>query len=198
MATTEPRRNGKLFLIVGPSGVGKTTVASALVLRHPDFIAIAPVTTRPRRLDDVEGKPYRFVSDAEFDALEGREEIVEVCDYCGYRYGMWGEAIMDALHDGRTAIQENVIYDWHSLSSKYPEWNLRTIFLLPPSLETLVARIRRRSPLSEGQIRLRMESAGREIAVAPLADLQVVAEEGQQEKVYETVERYILSELQNG
>lgn len=195
--TTEPRRNGKFFLIVGPSGVGKTTLASALTIRHPEFAAVPPVTTRPRRLDDIEGKPYRFVSDEGFEALDGAGELSETCTYCGYRYGMLGNAILRALEEGAVPIQENVIYDWHALAGKYPDWHVRTVFLLPPSIDILAMRIRARSPLSEEQIRLRMESATIEMQTAHLADLRVVSEEGQQEKVYETVERYILSELES-
>lgn len=199
MATTDSGKKGKLFLIVGPSGVGKGTLMRMLKERHPEFAyPKSSVTTRPMRSDDLEGEPYSFVSDAAFDELARDGQLLEQCEFAGYRYGMVRDPIISALEMGMPVLRESEIYDWYLLEERHPELQgrLRSVFLLPPSMDVLVRRIRARSPLSEEQIRLRMESAALEVQVAHLADLQVVTEEGGQEKVYETVERYILSELQ--
>lgn len=189
---------GRLFIIVGPSGVGKTTLADQLRNRHPEWVSVPSVTTRPMRDGDVFERPYRYVSDADFDQLITQGEISDWCTFAGNRYGVMIPPIRDALAQGRICFKENEIYEWHALKEKYPDlaYAIRTIFLLPPSVESLADRIRNRSSLPEGQFTLRMESVRLEMETAHLADLQVVSEEGQQEKVYETVQRYILSELQ--
>lgn len=193
----DPGLRGTFFLIVGPSGAGKSTLIAALTAREPHCIPIAPVTTRPRREDDVENKPYWFVDDADFDALLQQGRIRDVCTYCSYRYGMDVSAIANAVRFHRSAVQENVLVQWPLLRDRYPKWRMRSIFLMPPSIDVLERRIRTRSPLSDEQVRLRLESARLEILDAPRADVQVVSDEGQQEKVYETVRRYILSEIES-
>lgn len=198
MATTDSQKKGKFFLIVGPSGAGKGTILRMLRARHPEYRFGLSATTRPQRRDDVVGEQYDFVTDDEYDRLEAAGAFLTSGRFYAYRYGSLYSTIRGPLDAGRVVLKENDTYDWHSITHVHPELSmtLRTIFFVPPSLDILEFRIRRRSPLPEEQIIHRMASAVLEMETAHLADLQVVTEEGQQEKVYETVERYILSELE--
>ena len=79
-------RDGRLLVVSGPSGVGKTTVVHALAARHPLHFSVS-VTTRAPRLGEHDGVDYRFVTEAEFDAMRRRGDLLEWAEYSGYRYG---------------------------------------------------------------------------------------------------------------
>lgn len=198
MLTTDKGKKGKLFLIVGPSGAGKGTILRMLRARHSEFRFGLSATTRPPRSDDLPGEQYVFVNDEGYDLSLANNEFLTSGHFYAYRYGSLYSTIRGPLDEGRAVLKENDTYDWHAIKASHPELasRLRTIFFVPPSIGILEERIRKRSFLSEEQIAHRMASAPIEMETAHLADLQVVTVEGEQEKVYETVERYILSELE--
>jgi guanylate kinase len=165
---------GKLFIISGPSGVGKGTVITALKRRFPQFVYPISHTTRRIRPGEKDGETYHFISVEEFKKGIEQGEFLEWAqvhkqDY----YGTLKKTIMDALEEGKIIVREVDVQGFHSIRKVVPKENLVTIFLKAESLEKLIERIARRGKLPEEELKRRMESARVELEDAHLFDYQV-------------------------
>lgn len=189
---------GKLVLIIGPSGVGKSVVLRALKSRHPEIVFPRSATTRAKRPG--EGADlYHFVSDTEFDALVKDGKVLEwAVVHDGARYGTLLAEIVPPIAQGRTVVREVDIQGFHSIrghvlfsgpSARFP---LVSVFILPESREQLIERIRRRAPIVEEELKRRITSMDRELADASLCTAQVVNREGKLEDTIHEVEQVIL------
>src|SRR5215207_2201922 len=96
----------KLFVITGPSGVGKGTLISRLLDRVPDLELSVSATTRPPREGEVDGRDYHFLDRAEFDQKVGEDAFLEHATYSGHRYGTPRSEIEKRLQDGRSVVLE--------------------------------------------------------------------------------------------
>ncbi len=187
---------GILFIISGPSGVGKGTVIRALKEKYPQFVFPISHTTRAIRPGEKDGEVYHFISENEFKS--GIEEgnflewaQVHKKDY----YGTLKKPIMDALEAGRVIVREVDVQGFHSIRNVVPKENLVTVFLKAESPEKLLERIAKRGRLPEEELRRRMESAQREMADADLFDYQVWSLENQIPKCVGDVEKIILDHV---
>ncbi len=185
---------GKLVLIIGPSGVGKSVVLRRLKARHPEFVFPRSATTRERRPDEGDDL-YRFVSDAVFDQLVSQGKVLEwALVHEGARYGTLEEEIVPPMQQGRIVVREVDIQGFHSIrnhplfSLPHPRFPLRSVFILPESREQLIERIRRRSPIAEEELKHRIASMDRELADAPLCTARVVNREGKLDETVREVE----------
>lgn len=170
---------GKLFVISGPSGVGKGTVIKALKKNFPDFFYPISSTTRNKRPDEKEGEVYHFITKKDFlkgivqkDFLEWAE--VHQSNY----YGTLKKPIIDALAEGKTVIREVDVQGFHSIKKIIPSKNLVSIFLKAENTEKLLERIHKRGTLPPEEMRNRMESAKKELSEADIFDYQVWSLEG--------------------
>lgn len=148
---------GRLVVIAAPSGAGKTTLVHALIARNPDFVFSVSYTTRPKRPNEVHGRDYFFVSEEEFRRLEMAGEFLECARVFDYRYGTSRTQVERELATGRNVILE---IDWQGarqVRAAMPE--CRTIFILPPSVEALEERLRKRRTDSEAVIRRRLRDS---------------------------------------
>ena len=151
--------NGMLLVISGPSGVGKTTITRAIERSIP-----VSATTRPKTDADAEGVDYSFLSAEEFEARQARGEFLESAIYAGNRYGTL-EAPVDAqLERGRLVILEIDVQGAVQVRAKRPD--MFGVFILPPSEETLLKRLRDRKREPEEVIQRRFGEARREIEQA--------------------------------
>lgn len=157
-------RRGALVVISGPSGAGKTSICDALLARIPSSIWSVSVTTRPRRGEERDGVAYRFISPAEFERMVAAGELLEHATYCGHRYGTPRRPIEEAVAAGRVAIVEIDVQGAAQVAQRVPE-SIR-IFVLPPTMETLQARLAGRHTESEELQRKRIAEADGEIAFA--------------------------------
>lgn len=198
-ASTDSGRNstGKLVLIIGPSGVGKSVVLRSLMKRHPEWVFPRSATTRARRSGEGDDL-YRFLSDAEFDALVAQGKVLEWAQvHEGARYGTLEEEIVPALAQAKTVVREVDIQGFHSIrahalfAGEAVRFPLLSIFILPESRTKLIERIRRRAPISEEELQRRMVSVDRELADAALCTAQVVNREGKLEETVRQVEGVI-------
>lgn len=187
---------GILFIISGPSGVGKGTVIRALKEKYPQFVFPISHTTRAIRPGEKDGEVYHFISEEEFKS--GIEEgnflewaQVHQKDY----YGTLKKPIMDALEAGKVIVREVDVQGFHSIRRVVPKENLVTVFLKAESPEKLLERIAKRGKLPEEELRRRMESARREMADADLFDYQVWSLENQIPKCVGDVEKIILDHI---
>lgn len=164
-----------LFVISAPSGAGKTSVVRALIQTDIDVTLSVSYTTRPPRRDEVNGRDYFFVDHADFKAMQARNEFLESAEVYGNFYGtsrQWIEETMAAERDVLLEIDCQGAQQVHAL---YPQ--AVSIFILPPSLETLKHRLEQRG-LDEGKvIERRLLAARNEISHLNRFDYAVVNHE---------------------
>ena len=188
---------GKLVLIIGPSGVGKSVILQALKDRHPNLHFPRSATTRTRR--EGEGDDlYHFVSDDEFDALEQDQKILEYAVVHGKdRYGTLVDEIIPYIDNGRIVIREVDVQGFDSIRKhRYfresdSGYDLQSIFILPESKKQLIAHITDRAPISEEELARRLASMENELDHADDCDVKVVNKEGQLEEAISEVEKAI-------
>lgn len=162
--TKERHREGKLVVISGPSGAGKTSICDALLQQLPGATWSVSVTTRPPRRGEVSGRSYEFVSPEEFARRESAGELLESAEYVGNRYGTPRQPVEQALAAGRYVIMEIDVAGGMQVAGKMPG-SVR-IFVLPPNMESLRARLEGRSTEAEEQLSRRLAQADGEIAAA--------------------------------
>ena len=176
-------QRGKLLVLSGPGGVGKSTVAKALRSTNAFWVSIS-ATTRVARHNEVDGSDYYFYSDEEFDSAVKSALFLEWAEFAGNRYGTPRKPVEDALRDGKNVLLEIEIAGAKQVKESAPEAIL--VFLQPPSWEELVSRLEGRGTDSPERRAARLALAQEELAQAGLFDLSLV-----NERVEEVVERLI-------
>ena len=155
---------GRLFVISGPAGVGKSEIVKLLLKKHPDVALSVSCTTRAPRPGEVDGVSYHFVSDARFDELVSRDAFYEWAHVHQNRYGTLKSVVKDELDAGRDLILEIDVQG--CLQAMAQDASVTGIFVCPPSRENLEARLRNRGTETEESIRVRLNNVARECATA--------------------------------
>ena len=151
-------RIGKLFVLAGPSGVGKGTIVRELVARDPEGLSLSvSVTTRAPRPAEVDGVDYFFVDGDAFDRMIRAGELLEWAEIVGHRSGTPRGFVDDRLAAGRDVILEIDVVGASQIRERVPGSVL--IFIDPPSMEELERRLRGRGTETEERIRRRLETA---------------------------------------
>lgn len=158
-------------MISGPSGVGKTTVIDRLVAADPLLCESISVTTRPPRPGEVSGRDYFFVGRDVFEQMKARE-LVEWADVHGECYGTPRRFLEQELAGGRDVVLNVDIQGGDSVKRAFPR--SVTVFILPPSHETLEQRMRQRGDASERDLEIRLRNAKNEISGSVNYDYVVV------------------------
>jgi len=188
---------GKLVLIIGPSGVGKSVILKKLKENHPEVYFPRSATTREQR--EGEGTDlYRFVSDQEFDELIEAGEILEwAVVHGGARYGTLADEIIPHIESGETVIREVDVQGFDSIQNhkffrgEDAPYQLQTVFILPESTDILVKRITERAPIDEDELKRRIASMEKEMTYADNCDHSIVNKEGELEKTISQVEEVL-------
>jgi guanylate kinase len=153
---------GLLVVISSPSGAGKTTLCQMLTKEFPRLVFSVSVTTRPPRTGEREGVDYRFVDLETFQRMIDAGEFAEWAEVHGNRYGTTRAAVAEALQHGRDVLFD---IDWQGgeqLKRQF-ERDAVMIWVLPPSLEVLEQRLRKRATDSADVIDRRLAMAKREL-----------------------------------
>lgn len=170
--------NGKLIVISAPSGCGKTTIVERLLERNRNWKRSVSYTTRPPRSGEVSGRDYFFVSEDEFKSKERSGFFLETADVFGHWYGTSKEFVAKELSGGAHLVLAIDVQGMKQITKQADrEIALVSIFIMPPSIESLKARLERRKTESEPEIEKRLQIAKKEMAERSLYDHVVVNHE---------------------
>lgn len=181
----------RLFILSGPSGVGKDSVRDLLIAWKAPLHFAVTATDRPPREGEVDGVHYRFLSPEEFDRLEREGGFIEHAVVYGQRKGVPRSEIEGPLAEGKDVLARVDVQGVATLKRLFPD--AVVIFLAPPSLQEAQRRLDARDTEMDEEVRLRIEEAEREMAAARDVDYIVVNRTGELEatarRVWEIIER---------
>ena len=164
-SAARPLHAGRLFLVTAPSGAGKSSLVNALLKLEPTLKLSISHTTRQPRPGEVNGREYHFVSEHEFLAMRDRGEFLESALVHGNYYGTSRIWIEGQMAQGNDVLLE---IDWQGARQVREQFaDTVGVFILPPSIDDLEARLHKRGTDSEATITRRLMGAGAEIAHAP-------------------------------
>lgn len=159
---------GQLVVVSGPSGVGKRTILREYMKEHPNACTCTSVTTRDPRPDETDGKEHYFISHLEFDRMVRSHQLLEYGYYKRNGYGIPRKAVEEARSKGRNVLLISDVTGAMKVRAMCPDATL--IFLLPPTWEDLVERIKTHNSLSEQELEERLYAAQEEIMCAEQYD----------------------------
>jgi guanylate kinase len=158
------KRRGLLLILSSPSGAGKTTLTRMLLQdKALDLTLSVSVTTRERRSSEADGIHYHFISARQFEAMRAAGDLLESAEVHGNRYGTPRGPVEAIISEGRDMLFD---IDWQGAQQLREAMggDVVSIFILPPSMRELKARLDRRAEDSTTQIASRLENARKEIA----------------------------------
>jgi len=154
--------SGNIFMVVAPSGAGKSSLVNALLARDTEMVLSISCTTRPPRPGEESNKHYRFVSTEQFMQMRDSGNLLEWAEVHGNYYGTPRDRVEQAPAQGRDVLLE---IDWQGarqISQHFP--SAVGIFILPPSIEALEARLTQRGQDAPQVISRRLLAAGGEMS----------------------------------
>jgi len=164
---------GTLIVVSAPSGAGKTTIVKAMLAKYPSFLFSVSATTRPKRESEIDGSDYFFLQRQEFQRRVNAGQLVEWEEIYGNLYGTLRSEVDKALSVGKVMLFDIDVKGGLSIKRAYPDDSV-LIFIRPPSIEILEARLRGRRTEDEVTFRRRMDRVAMEMSLAATFDYQVV------------------------
>lgn len=155
----------KVFVITGPSGVGKGTLIRGLLGEAPELQLSVSATTRKPRPGERDGVDYHFLGAEEFSDRVAADEFLEHASYSGQRYGTLRSEVERQLEEGRPVVLEIEIQGARQIRAAMPE--AVAVFIAPPSREALQARLIGRGTDTPEEVQKRMQTAERELEAQP-------------------------------
>jgi guanylate kinase len=186
MVKTENKKRGKIVVVSGPSGVGKSTICKEVVKRLDNACLSISVTTRPQGPAEVNGRDYWFISEKEFKQRLAAGLFLEHAKVFGHLYGTPKDKIAAALESGKTVILEIDVQGGKQVKAIYP--GAIMIFVLPPSEKTLAERLWHRGRDNAETTETRLDGASNEIAAGWQYYENMVINEDLQQAVKEVIQ----------
>lgn len=156
-----PERRGILFIISAPSGTGKTTLCKQIAATVPGIWHSISYTTRQPRPGEEHGRDYFFIEEKTFQGMIERNEFLEYAHVYGHWYGTPRKVLMDKLDQGIDVLLEIDVQGALQIKKRFEDGVY--IFILPPSMETLRARLQRRASDSPEEILRRLQKVKEEV-----------------------------------
>jgi guanylate kinase len=182
---------GKVFVITGPSGVGKGTLIEQLLERIPELELSVSATTREPRPGEVDGRDYHFLASAEFERRVDAGDFLEHATYSGNRYGTLRQEVERRLVEGRSVVLEIEVQGARQVRKAMPE--AVQIFIAPPDPESLRERLEGRGTDSADAIERRLQTA--EIELEAQAEFPHVIVNDEVQKAASKLESLVRGEL---
>jgi len=156
------RRRGLMLVLSSPSGAGKSTIARNLLENDKGFELSVSITTRPRRSSEIDGVHYHFRTRRQFDHLRDNDELLEWAEVHGNFYATPREPAERAMNEGRDMLFD---IDWQGAEQlrEKMQGDIVSVFILPPSMAELKARLQRRAEDDAETIARRLANARKEI-----------------------------------
>ena len=164
--------NGMLVVVSAPSGCGKDTVFKEIRKKRDDIVESVSATTRAPREGEVDGVNYFFLSEKEFEDLKNNNGLLEYAEYNHCYYGTPVKGVNDAIKNGKICVLIIDVQGAENVKKLYPD--SVSIFLVPPSWETLEQRLRARNSEEEDMIQNRLKIAKKELECKDKYDYEVV------------------------
>lgn len=181
--------NGRLYIITGPSGVGKTTVAMELLRRRPTLKKVVTCTTRPPRNGEIDGVSYHFLDRATLQSLIDAGDMFEWDEHYGNLYGSRRSDVQALVEAGNDVLFVVDVAGASTIKEKNPEAVL--VFIQPESLDQLLERIARRDQGMTAGLEERKVAIQREMTYADEADHKIVNREGKLEETIDLISQLL-------
>ncbi len=179
-------KKGKVVIVSGPSGVGKSTICEEVVKRLDNIYLSISVTTRPKSEAEVDGHDYWFISEQEFQERINKGLLLEHAEVFGHLYGTPKDKVEEAVRAGKTVILEIDVQGAKQARVIFPDAVM--IFILPPTEKDLVERMDNRGREAADAAEKRLSGASNEIAAAWQYYKHMVINEDLQQAVDECVQ----------
>ncbi|WP_053219719.1 guanylate kinase [Virgibacillus senegalensis] len=184
------KEKGILFILSGPSGVGKGTVRKALFEKDTELKYSISMTTRGKREGEVDGVDYFYKTRDEFEELINGNRLLEYAEYVGNYYGTPRDYVEETLDSGKDVFLEIEVQGALQVKKNFPQGVF--IFLFPPSLQELANRIINRGTETEDIVNNRLTEAKKEIEMMDAYDYVVVND--QIDKAVDKIQSIVKSE----
>lgn len=166
---------GILIVVSAPAGCGKDTILEQALKKNDNLFYSVSATSRAMRPGETDGVSYHFRTREQFEAMINGGELLEYTEYCGNYYGTPKKAVSDMLEAGKDVILKIEIEGAANVKKMFPECVM--IFILPPSIAELDRRLHKRGTETEDVIKIRLETAKKELEFARQYDYFVVNDE---------------------
>lgn len=152
---------GEILVVSAPSGAGKTSIVKQILKQYPQIVFSVSATTRPKRAVETDGVEYYFITEKEFIEKIESDEFVEWEKFYDYYYGTFKKNVDNCINEKKTILLELDVKGSLSLKKIYPAAHL--IYIMPPSYQELIKRLKDRQTESSSDFKKRVERAKMEL-----------------------------------
>lgn len=184
---------GKLIIISGPSGAGKTTLVNRLTKEFPQVVQNVSYTTRKARPEERQGVHYNFVTEEVFQQKMANQDFLEAVSLFGVHYGTAKESVEQILKQGKYLI---LVIDTQGALKLKEQIEATFIFITPPSIQVLQERLERRKKDKPEDIAIRLKRAKEEIALKIYYDFEIINDD--LSSAYRQLKQIVFSEEKDG
>ncbi len=190
--SVDSESSGRLFVLSGPSGVGKDAVLSRMKRRRMDFHFTITATTRAKRQGERNGVDYIFMARDDFQRMIDEDGLLEWAEVYGNLYGVPKSQVAEALERGSNVLVKVDVQGAATVKRLYPDSVL--IFLEPPSMDSLDRRLMERGTEQGEELRIKLETAREEMKAADWFDYKVVNHDGKLDEAVSEIDRIVSRE----